>query len=225
MFFITILQWIGSFKKKKQHRCLDENYRDILLHLRHWKPTKRILNTLNTKALCRAATVDDAAIRTALQTHATATVITVSKDGAKRVNNVVVKRLFTQAQPLATIQLDNDWEPMPIYKDMRVIITQNVDKSKGIVNGRIGTIHMKSRNTILIKLPNQKIVPIYPRTNVVTINEDGIQRNVNKTVYPIVPGYAINHMQSTRTNIRQVHSLDGFRLRTYWYRLCSVLYV
>ena len=88
--------------------------------------------------------------------------------------------------------MDNDEPPMHIYKNMRVIITQNVNKVKGVVNGQKAVIALKSRNTVLLRLPNKSLVSVFPLTNPITsTDQHGNDVTTNKTVFPFVPGYAI----------------------------------
>ena len=47
---------------------------------------------------------------------------------------------------------------------MRVVITQNRDKCNGVVNGQLATVHTVHNNTVYLKLPNEKVVAIYPVT-------------------------------------------------------------
>ena len=54
---------------------------------------------------------------------------------------MIVSMLFKNMQPIATCQLDSDTNITPIYQGMRVMMTQNRDKERNIVNGQMATIH------------------------------------------------------------------------------------
>lgn len=69
------------------------------------------------------------------------TALTASRCVANRVNNIIITHAFQDQKPLAIIQCDCDMDPLPIYKDMKVMITQNRDKCRGVVNGQVATIH------------------------------------------------------------------------------------
>ena len=72
---------------------------------------------------------------------------------------------------------------MPLYRNMRVNITQNRNKKKGILNAQGATVLYMHNFTIFLKLINSKIVAIHLVTE---IDNEG-----NRTTkYPIVPAYA-----------------------------------
>lgn len=183
-----------NFTLRSQQRCDDPQYQEILNHLRYWRPTCRVLAKLNAsqRVLYENPVIRDRQIVEALTNHALATVITVSRAAAARVNSVAVNHLFNAAQSLGEIQMDNDFPPSSIYKNMRVVITKNVNKPKGVVNGQKAIIHLRSRNTVLLPLPNGCIVPIFPLAAPVTeTDEEGQQHTDVHTAFPFVPGYAV----------------------------------
>ena len=53
---------------------------------------------------------------------------------------------------------------MNIYHGMRVVITQNRDKVCGVVNGQLANVHTVHNHSVYLKLPNDKIVAVYPVT-------------------------------------------------------------
>ena len=65
---------------------------------------------------------------------------------------------------------------------MRVMITQNRDKLRNVVNGQIAIIENMENVTIFLKLPSDKLVTIYPVTTV--------KAGAYVTTYPIRVGYA-----------------------------------
>ena len=67
---------------------------------------------------------------------------------------------------------------------MRVVVTQNLDKPTGVVNGQLATIQNSQNNTLLLKFPNGKTTFTYP---VATITEDGRSR----VHYALNPAYCM----------------------------------
>ncbi|KAK3748528.1 hypothetical protein QZH41_012375, partial [Actinostola sp. cb2023] len=184
----------SKFTFHEQHRCADDEYREILNHLRYSSPTKRILTLLNSPPhlLYEHEHIFNTQIIQAITDHADSTVITVSKAGAAKVNSVIIDHFFNRDRALGTIQMDDDGPPTSIYKKMKVIITQNRNKEKGIVNGQPATIHLRCRNTIVLRLPNDKMVAVYPCSNYVQRTDGtGNTTTILKTVFPLIPGYAI----------------------------------
>ena len=85
---------------------------------------------------------------------------------------------------LAAIQFNCDLPELPVYVNMRVMITQNRDKKQNVVNGHLATAQLVRNKTIFLKFPNGKVVNTY----LVTYrNPSGIIR----TVYPFLPAYAL----------------------------------
>ena len=71
-----------------------------------------------------------------------------------------------------------------IYPGLRVLLTQNRDKTHGIVNGQVATVSQMHNVTIFSSLPDGKIVSVYPVTQ---YNDNGER----VTIYPFVPAYAL----------------------------------
>ena len=67
------------------------------------------------------------------------TVITVSFLGTNRINSVY-NWILNKSSLLEHVTSDCKLGKIPIYKEMRVIITQNKNKALSIVNGQIGTV-------------------------------------------------------------------------------------
>ena len=74
--------------------------------------------------------------------------------------------------------------PVNLFKGMRVLITQNRDKKNGVVNGQTATVHMVQNVTLFLKLPNGRIVNMYPVTCPSTIG-------LRTIVYPFPTAYAL----------------------------------
>ena len=85
-------------------------------------------------------------------------------------------------QPLGYCQLDSKTNITPIYKGMRVMITQNRDKAQNIVNGQMAVVERCHNATLILRLPGDKLVATYPVTSQC---ESG-----TNTCYPFRIGYA-----------------------------------
>ena len=85
---------------------------------------------------------------------------------------------------LADVACDSTLGTIPIYKGMRVMITQNRNKQLSVVNGRVAHVLQMEGRTVFLKLANNDIVQVYPIT---FLNEDGSL----KTVLPFMPAYAL----------------------------------
>ena len=185
-----------SFNLTRQYRCVDEQYSEILNHLRCWKPTVDMLDKLHEgRLLHHSQSINDTDLLSIIRDNASSTFVTISRNAVTRINMLVLKNLFTANLHVGTVQMDNDNPPTNIFKGMRIILMQNRDKKNGVVNGQPGIVQMMKGMTILIKLPSGKTVSIYPVSSVSNEPEDDGSVNI-KTCYPFVPGYAITICKS-----------------------------
>lgn len=83
------------------------------------------------------------------------------------------------------MQINADCVPsgVPLFMNMKVMLTMNRDKRKGFVNGQLGNVARVQNNTIFVKLRNEKLVAVYP----VTMQKE----HGTTTFYPLVPAYAL----------------------------------
>ena len=94
----------------------------------------------------------------------------------------MTETLFKQVSPAATLRLDGDFPPSCIYVGMRVVITQNRDKANNVVNGQLAIVYTVQNQTVVLRLPNDQLVPLHP----VTTTTSGQQ----KSIYSFCPAYA-----------------------------------
>ena len=93
------------------------------------------------------------------------TFITVTNIGANRINGIVVDGLFKEERPIAHVRLANEQENRPLYKNIRLVITENRNKKSGLVNGQICNLVTTEGKSLFVRLKNGKIAVIYPVTN------------------------------------------------------------
>ena len=110
--------------------------------------------------------------------------ITVSRHAANCINSVFINKILQKLTLLGHATSDCELGKIPVFKGMRVIITQNQNKALSIVNGRIGTVVALERNTLFLKLCNGHIVHIHP----VSFQH---QNETVKTAMPFMPAYAL----------------------------------
>ena len=132
--------------------------------------------------LCPDAVLHTEKIIQALQSHPDTTVLTFTNEAANELNNVITSTLFSNNKSLVHIQLDSTIASTPIFKGMRVMITQNRNKLQNVVKGQIATIERCHNTTEILRLPSNKLVPTYP----VTLK----CQDTSRTCYPFRIGYA-----------------------------------
>jgi hypothetical protein len=173
-----------SFALREQHRLEDPMFESILNHIRYWYPSKRILETLQEgRLLCSHSNPSDGEILNALVEHEKYTMLTVSRKATCRVNRIVIECILSNLTPLGTVQMDCDLPPMPIYRGMKVMVTQNRDKVDGVVNGQSATIAYFFNRSVFLRFASGKIVSLH----LVTMERNGER----VTCYPFCPGYSM----------------------------------
>lgn len=175
----------------EQFRCSDPQFYEILNHIRNWKPTPSIIETLHAsqRLLSESSQVSDDLILHTVKHYPSSTFVTVSKAASNRVNNFVCQNMFPESTQLGTIQFDNEDGPTPGFKHMRVIITQNRNKAAGVVNGQSAIVKIRRGNTYVLCLLNGRHVPVYPVSCYDSQSRHEEQRL--RTCYLFVPGYAL----------------------------------
>ena len=134
----------------QQFRVVDEQYGRFLDLIRYTQPTQQQLDSVQENMiLCPEGDLSDNDIWQAFMSKDASTVMTVSKTGAQRINNIVVAHLFADQRPLLRIPCTSVAESSPIYplKDMKVLFTENRDKAARIINGQEATINSTQNNT------------------------------------------------------------------------------
>ena len=132
-----------------QHRCVDPA-----------QPSKRTLKELHgTRVLC-SSSPSEAELLSALQDHPDGMILTVSKAAAATINRIPVNNLFPDMHPCGEVYFDNGDSLQPIYRDMKVIITQNRDKEFHVLNGQAATVVTMQNKTVFLKLPSETIVVV-----------------------------------------------------------------
>ena len=188
----------NAYNLTQQYRCTDQQYSEILDHRRWWKPTAEIMRVLQQDRLLHdLREISDRQLLSVIRNNLSSTFLAVSRNAVSRINNLILQNLFPSNSLLAAVKMDDDEPPKNIYRDMRVLITQNRDKKNGVVNGQPATVVMVQGATIILKLPNGKKVSVYPVSAPATTPADqDDQVHAINTCYPFVPGYAITICKS-----------------------------
>ncbi len=202
-------------------RCKDDGFRKILDALRTSTPTKE---SRVVEKICRGhkawygnePNVED--IRRLLREHPNTMIITCTRKAATKVNALALEALHPRARPLAQLPGDVESNPenyidcklktgeklrpleVPIYKGMKLYLTQNIRKREDYVNGMACTVQSwyEREKSLAVKTATGKRLMITPWTDV---------KNGKAVYYPIRPGYACN-----------VHKVQGdeFKHVTFW---------
>ena len=135
-----------------QYRCKDQQYYDMLNHLRYFVPSLTFLSELHKgRVLVTGRPVKDDDLYIALSVSCLHFSYSISPFCQPH------QRLFSDS-PLDVIRYDCDMPPMPVYRGMKVLATQNRDKKNGVVNGKRATVVYLQDATIFLRLPNGLIL-------------------------------------------------------------------
>ena len=118
-------------------------------------------------------------IEHAYDTNPDTTFLIYTRNTSTHINQTLAKHIFGDVVPLTHVSLSSDPNLLqPIYKDMKVLLTENRDKEKGVINGTLGIIHDMYNQTIFVR-SNNTIIPVFPATN-----------DKKQTYYPFTHGYS-----------------------------------
>ena len=179
-----------------QHRCQDPEFQELLHHIRHYRPSTRVLRALHGDRILYFNKPTDHDIFKVLTDMSDAIMLTVSRNAANRVNRIAANNLFSDKPYFGHIQFDNSDNPQPLYKDMKVIVMQNTDKDLGIVNGRHATVITIQGASVFLKLCTGQMAAIYHVTTEV--------ENTMIVKYPIVPAYASTICKIQGQNLKKI---------------------
>ena len=157
----------------QQFRIIDLDYAWFIDLIHYTQPTQQQVDDFQKgRVLCPSGDLSDDQLWEAFSSHTDASIMTVSRRAAQRMNTVVVKRLFRQNLPLTDIPCALVLELEDIFpqRGMRILITENRDKTSRIVNGHDATVVSNQGNTILVRFPNNGMAFVYPVTHT---EEDG----------------------------------------------------
>ena len=172
-----------------QHRVGDVEYLQFLDHIRNWRPNQEILNNIqHNRVIFPHGNITPTEFMNSFIENMDSTILTFTNSAADYLNNLVVTSLFCNENALGYFHLDNMDEAFPIYKGMKVIISQNCNKEANVVNGQMAYVETCQNHTIFLKMPNNIIVPVYQ----VTSEVNGQQ----KVSFPFRVGYAITISKS-----------------------------
>ena len=182
----------------QQFRCTDKSYLDFLQYIRYSEPAQYVLDNFQKPLLLFVKQqVSDFDIWDTIRNRPEATFLTVSRAAARRVNGIIIHRVFAEDPPLSSIPLEDETAPLFPRRKMRVVVTQNMDKRTGVVNGQPATIVNSYGNTLLLQFPNGHTTFTHPVTST---SED----NLSCVHYPLNAAYAMTICKTQGANIKEL---------------------
>ena len=175
------LKRCDSFKLYKNIRSSCYVLKGILHEIRLSYPSYKTLDMLNNTAYCHKGHVSFDHVVRAFRDHPCATFLTVTRKGSFLINSHIISYLFQKQEPLAR-NINVGEHKIHIYEGMKIIITKNICKVLGIVNGECGVIEDFRYSNVIITLRNGTRVFLHP-----IIDDDDEEGH---EYYPFLPDYS-----------------------------------
>ena len=149
-------------------------------HIRYESPTQDMIDSLSKDGvLCHSQAVTEN-VYDILKHFPESLVLTVTHNAASFINEVIISNVFKD-HPLALVVSDNE-SLTTIHKGMKLMLTRNVDKCIGYVNGQLVTVQCISGETITATHLKGHIINIFAMTTIID--------DIPVTKYPFLPEYA-----------------------------------
>ena len=194
-----------EYKLHRAYRCKDPHFWSMLTQIRRDLPSPELVAEFcKRKAWLGSPNVKQ--VRKVLEKHPDTTIMTCTRKGASRINFLATRAYFAKEKPLAWV--DGDYESnhrnydgdelkpidkltasnMPIYKGMKIYLTQNVRKQADFVNGMRCTIeeYCQRSQSIRVLTETKKRIMIFRWTD---------PDRKFPAHYPIRPGYCSTIMK------------------------------
>ena len=98
------------------------------------------------------ATPSDEELLAILRNDPDGMILTVSKAATATINRIAVQNLFLDTDPCGQVVFDNDDGLQPLYKGLKVIITQNRNKQLHVVKWPIFNSYHNAKSDGIIKV-------------------------------------------------------------------------
>lgn len=178
----SIIKLCDKFKLYKSYRSDCPFLDDILLEIRNNHPTKSTLNFFNTRAFCKQGEVTKETIQSVFQQFPHTTFLTLSRKDAHYINMALIEYLFGGKICIHNDANIDDDRTCELHIGMKVIITKNICKPLGLVNGAVGYIQNFVNGNIILKMKRKSILMPVHRI---------FDEEKNKYFFPILPHYAM----------------------------------
>ena len=106
-------------------------------------------------------------------------VLTVTRQSASSINNIIIAHL-SRDHPLALVVSENN-SMIAIPKGMTLMLTRNINKSIGFVNGQFVIVLGISNSTLITSHRNGHVINVFPITSIID--------DIYVMKYPCLPGY------------------------------------
>ena len=164
-------------------RSEDESLTAAIMHVRtRWATLDIISKITHDRVL---STDIDIAVATYFRLRPDGVLLAVERTTVRNMNDAAIKYYFEHVHYLVRIGIDwyGEVAKLEIYEGMRMMVTRNVDKHNGVVNGAFGNVLFAASRLVVLRLYSGALCEIYP----VTYEQDDGRFY---QAFPLVPAYA-----------------------------------
>ena len=181
-----------TFKLYQQNRFQCDILRHLLDIMRDTYVSERELSTVNSRCIYEGYCCTENIIH-AFNTFPYTTFLTITRQGCRIINDAITSHIFSDSIAIGEV-LDADFEPCNLFQGMRIVITQNLNKTHDIVNGQQATILAVQNDILFIRVKSGSEHFLYPRYN----------REERKFNYAFLTNYAQTIFKGQGKNFKHV---------------------
>ena len=158
----TFKSFCDKYSLVTQHRIKCDTLKELLKTLRVAFPTAHQVEVLNRMAMADIGCVDESVIQMAYCKYPQTTFLCITKKGCHFVNAAICDYLFHNDVPIGVQVNISQEQCIDLYEGMHILITENVNKSHGLVNGASAVITRYEKPLLFIKLKNNSNHFLHP---------------------------------------------------------------
>ena len=165
----------------------------MTMAIRTSKPTLRWLNDLCETRLVSEGVPDTDTVRQILRLAPATVFLAVSRAAVSHLNSLCSDVLFHRQHCLCRVRTTEDpLTRLPLYYGEKLVITYNIDKERGLVNGKVGSLVRVCTGALFLHLDRQGVHAV-PQLTL----DDG-------TYYPVMRGHALTVAKSQGATLPHV---------------------
>ena len=174
-----LIKHCDRFVLHQQHRLLDPGLNQLLHIMSQSYINHDQLEMLNSRCKFEEPVCARNIIAT-LNDNPDTTFVTITRKGSRFINSVIIDHLFGDQPVMCTVPGEG-LVNIDLYENLPILITHNINKHHGIVNGAEATIVSTHNGLIFIRLMNGSCHFLYP----LMCDESG------EEYFPIIQNYSL----------------------------------
>lgn len=164
---------------------------ELLQEVRSSFPSKRWMTRVVEPRLVvdGEPTLDD--VRSLLQLHPASVFLAVSRGAVSWLNNLISEALFGDT-PGWSVPTAEPEDIVTLHRGERLLLMQNIDKPRGLVNGKVCHLHQKRGDVLFVAIEGMGVVPV------------SLWSFDDRTCFPVLRGHALTIAKSMGATLSHV---------------------